>query len=369
MTSQRSQGATGSSPTGVDRPGGGPGGATRSAEPRPSAARLVGTSDAATPAGRLVRLHPVPVDLAVRAEDSWSDAGRHVIGVQLSRMLGRLPEVLSGSDPEELHAMRVAGRRLRAAWRVFRDAFDPIAVDHFRTELRGVGAVLGAARDLDVRQGLLADYAARRNPSDASRLEPLGAMWRDERRTCAGEVGHLLTSRSFRRLAQELEEFARTDDLLRAHPSQARDATVRTRIGSTVWQAYEGTLAFDGNPARMDLERLHAFRIATKRLRYTLEFVRQPLGTPATRLLRRVVEFQDRLGDVHDLSIAADWAEAFLESTGSRSEVLAVGRFERALRRRSETARRGLPRSWLSMSGPGFRADLGRALASVGGSR
>ena len=46
--------------------------------------------------------------------------------------------------------MRVATRRMRAAWRVFGDAYRPGRTRRYRRDLRDVAARLGAVRDLDV---------------------------------------------------------------------------------------------------------------------------------------------------------------------------------------------------------------------------
>ena len=46
--------------------------------------------------------------------------------------------------------MRVATRRMRAAWRVFGDAYDPDRTKVFRRRLRELAGLLGAVRDLDV---------------------------------------------------------------------------------------------------------------------------------------------------------------------------------------------------------------------------
>jgi hypothetical protein len=85
----------------------------------------------------------------VRGDDLWSEAGRKVLRLQLARMLARVPGVITGEDPEEVHAMRVAARRMRAAWRVFGDAFEREPMRRHRRDLREVGAGLGAVRDLD----------------------------------------------------------------------------------------------------------------------------------------------------------------------------------------------------------------------------
>jgi inorganic triphosphatase YgiF len=59
----------------------------------------------------------------VTAEDHMAEAGRKVMRFHLARMLEREPGVRSGEDPEDVHKMRVATRRQRAAWRVFGEAY------------------------------------------------------------------------------------------------------------------------------------------------------------------------------------------------------------------------------------------------------
>jgi len=56
----------------------------------------------------------------------------------------------AGEDLEELHEMRVATRRLRAALDFFADVL-PLRARTFRDELGWLAAVLGAVRDLDVQ--------------------------------------------------------------------------------------------------------------------------------------------------------------------------------------------------------------------------
>ena len=60
----------------------------------------------------------------LRADDPWAEAGRKVLGFHLAKTLARVPGVIAGEDAEDVHAMRVAARRMRAAWRVFGDGFE-----------------------------------------------------------------------------------------------------------------------------------------------------------------------------------------------------------------------------------------------------
>ena len=69
----------------------------------------------------------------------------------LGRMLAHVPAAIAGEDPEAVHDMRVAARRVRAAWRVFGDAYERAVVRDRVRELRTLGGRLGAVRDLDVQ--------------------------------------------------------------------------------------------------------------------------------------------------------------------------------------------------------------------------
>jgi CHAD domain-containing protein len=67
----------------------------------------------------------------------------------------------AGTDPEQLHKMRTAVRRLRAILGAAREMFDPGWLGGLRTELDWLGTLLGDLRDLDVfRQHLRADLSS-----------------------------------------------------------------------------------------------------------------------------------------------------------------------------------------------------------------
>ena len=66
------------------------------------------------------------------------------------------PGVRLGDDPEDLHQLRVATRRLRAILRAARGVVDPAWADGLRTDAAWLGSQLGPVRDSDVLRGSLA---------------------------------------------------------------------------------------------------------------------------------------------------------------------------------------------------------------------
>ena len=89
---------------------------------------------------------------------SIAEVAYAVFRKQLRRMLRHEPGTRLGDDIEELHDMRVASRRLRAAIRLFRP-FLPARFDRLGAELRWLGGVLGDVRDLDVQIEQLEEWS------------------------------------------------------------------------------------------------------------------------------------------------------------------------------------------------------------------
>ncbi len=301
----------------------------------------------------------------VAADDAWSEAGRKVLRFHLSRMLARVPGTIAGEDPEEIHAMRVASRRLRAGWRVFGDGFEaPIVRRHVR-QVRLLGTELGAVRDLDVQVGILVAYRERRSKRERTALMPVLETWQAERAARQRNLVDLLQSPWFRGFVADHEAFVMTPEAGARQVGIHDPATVRTRAPSIAWGSYQATWAFDSTLPGADVATLHELRIATKWLRYTLESIREPMEPNATELIRRVVALQDHLGDIHDLHATAERARATAgASADMRSgERAAIERFVVAKDLRVERLRGRLGPTWRSVSDAEYRRRLGQSLA------
>ena len=83
-------------------------------------------------------------------DEAMSEAGRKAMYTHFLKMLANEAGTRLGEDIEALHDMRVSTRRMRAAYRIFADYYDPKIFAPFNKGLRRTGAMLGAVRDLDV---------------------------------------------------------------------------------------------------------------------------------------------------------------------------------------------------------------------------
>ena len=113
------------------------------------------------------------------------------------------PGARLGDDPEELHGLRVAGRRLDAILRQFQ-AYLPPALLEIRTTLKSVLSALGRARDLDVALGELQNFSRKLPKSDRAAVEPLREHLRSERRRARAQMLSVLDSVWVQKNLQEL---------------------------------------------------------------------------------------------------------------------------------------------------------------------
>ena len=222
----------------------------------------------------------------------------------------------TSDDPEYIHQMRVATRRLRAALRLFAPMLPPDFARYSVEPLRDLMALLGQARDLDV---LLAEIA-----------EPVLAALPDEPRLAA-LVG-IITERSFDRrrdavaylrapaygaiilaMLETLHAEAKKTENVGAgetamsHPTPPTRATLAKFAGERLQRLRKQVRKLAAAARIDDPPSLHALRIGIKRLRYALEFF-APLAAPKAmrRPVEQLVGLQEALGQINDLANAGE---------------------------------------------------------------
>jgi CHAD domain-containing protein len=304
----------------------------------------------------------------VTADDHVAEAGRKVMRFHLARMLAREAGVREGKDLEDVHAMRVATRRQRAAWRVFGSSFRQGRTKRYRTGLRDVASRLGVVRDLDVLLDAADAYRADQPVTEQRAMEPLLRDWREHRDDARVLLIRELDSDGYRRWLDDYRDFVRTEGagVLPVGPTQPH--RIKDTAGSRIWTAYEQVRGYEAVLRWADVETLHELRIAGKWLRYTLEFVREALGDDAAPLIARVTALQDHLGLMNDADVSGSMARTFLvEHAGDLSPVesAAIGRFLVSREREVARLRRQIGAPWRGVAGVTFRRSLGRVVAGL----
>ena len=305
----------------------------------------------------------------VAPDDVLAEAGRKVLRFHFARMLAKEVGTRSGAQIEDLHGMRVATRRMRAAWRVFGGGFRPGRTKRLRDRLRVLAGRLGAVRDLDVLLDAAATHQAGLPAAEAAAFEPLVAAWRDEREAARIVLLRELDSPDYVRLVEDYRVFVVAEgEAVLAPASPVSPHRVRDTAGSRIWLAYEQVWAYESVLRWADIETVHQLRIAAKWLRYTLEFFREALGPEVDLLIPRVVALQDHLGWLHDADVAIALTRQFLVAnagTLSREETHAIGTYLAGNERELTRLRRTMGAAWRGVSGAPFRRLMGRAVSAL----
>lgn len=238
-------------------------------------------------------------------------AHRHVLDAQLAALLEAVPGTQQG-DMGSVHAARVASRRLRETLPVAGASASPGALRKARREVRRVTRALGPVRELDVAIEHLEEFAGRGAGTARATTYLCEALQRDRQARRADMLTALTPSR-LSKLRKRVEHLSTAAD--DPEPTQALSA-VTQRIAVRA-QTLIDRIEHAGSLYLPD--RLHAVRIATKKLRYALEVDRDLRKSRATTRIRQLKSLQDKLGRLHDLEILIDQARgAQLTATADR---------------------------------------------------
>ena len=262
-------------------------------EPIPKVVRALGSRATGGP--------DVPQYLAVDPGDPCGRAVQAAIANGLFRLILHDPVTRIGSDLEGVHQMRVATRRMRSDLRTFRPLVDEQWVTPLRAELKWLGDILGAVRDLDVQQARMVhtagDLASEVGPlfdEIAERHEPARATLRAE-----------LNSVRYVKLLDRLVDAVHNPVLTPLAEKSCEDQLPGLVAGP--WRKLEKAarkLKQDGPD-----EAYHRVRILAKRSRYAAEAVTGALpaekSKDAARFAKRCAAVQDVLGDFQDAIVAA----------------------------------------------------------------
>ena len=236
-----------------------------------------------------------------------SDLAFGVVREQFALLRSHEAGTRAGQDPEDLHDMRVATRRLRAALRCFQDVLPPAATT-LNEELGWLASGLAAVRDLDVQLLRLQDLANLISEQEQASLAAVRDVLNLDRDRAREALVTLLDSERYAAMVRL------GFDLLGEVVVDRADPPVADAAGGLLTQPFE-SLRKAGNRLHRDSPPpdFHALRKRAKRLRYTLEFVANQDSPLARRFLRRLIVLQDLLGEHQDAEVAVAHLRALAE--------------------------------------------------------
>ncbi|CCD84649.1 conserved protein of unknown function [Bradyrhizobium sp. ORS 285] len=240
---------------------------------------------------------------------SLDEAFAIVLRGSLHHLLQALPAAEDGRDPEGVHQLRVALRRLRAALHIMRPLGTSAVLDGLEADARWLAQNLSAARDLDVfLTKTLPEIAdACSGVAGFNTLRDLAERQRDlayrklrialADRRCTSFVlglGAWIATRGWRndvspdelgRLAGPAVDFA----------------------GHVLSERHQKVLKRGRRFKKLPAERRHRLRLALKKLRYSIDFLLPLYGPskPTKRYARSLADLQEQLGHYNDMAVTA----------------------------------------------------------------
>ena len=251
-------------------------------------------------------------------------AGRY-IDKQLRKIRSNTEGAALDLDPEFVHDIRVATRKLRFILRLLAPQIGPKLAFPLRDRLRRIALACGAVRDLDMLVHFLGSIAENHEIADHAAWEDLHETLSTERRRAHRAMVRMLHSRQMAELREQLEA------LLPAGPPPSENTgngplpapppadwtvcldSLRQAVTDISKATRMARYTGRSTVGEMDPVRLHRLRILFKRLRYTCEYY-SPWADPVFKpVVTHFVSIQDRLGLHQDARSALAYLHEHLE--------------------------------------------------------
>ncbi len=232
----------------------------------------------------------------------------------IDHMLANEAAVMDGGDPEGVHQMRVALRRLRALVPLFEDVIAPNVRDYLRTELRWLQRELGPARDWDVFVEETLGPLRQRLPEDAS-VAAMAVRAEAARDRAYDAARAAVQDSRFTRLILRLDVWLDNDAWAnRADAAAALDEPVADFADRALDRAARRMHKLGRKHRTLGENDLHRLRLRAKKLRYVAEFFASLYKPkPAKRAVARVREMQEALGSLNDAVVGRRLADALVD--------------------------------------------------------
>jgi CHAD domain-containing protein len=269
-------------------------------------------------------LHP-PVGSVIRAKprDPAGEAVAHALRTALSRIVSHESEAMRG-EPEGVHRLRSATRRLRSELRAFKELIVPERREELGVELKWLAGLLGDVRDLDILLARLREASLKLEGPAVERpaISPLLEGLEARRALAARAVSDALESERFRALLATLGRAAEHPPL-----EEAAGEPCRVALPSAVMDAWH-RLRKAARHLRLEDpdEEFHEARKRAKSARYTAELIAPLVGRRAahgsSEFVRLTTRVQDTLGEHQDALITIGELEGALSDHADDSALV-----------------------------------------------
>lgn len=320
----------------------------------------------------------------VSPEDSLAEAGRKILLADFVRMLAQEAGCRLGEDPEYVHHMRVATRRMRSAFRLLGAYYKTKSIQPFLRGLRKLARALGRVRDLDV----MLDDLKREPPNPDNEgnegVQLIIEKLEKRRRRARKKLISYLDSASYQHFLRAYATFLTSPgkSALAVDHDTVSPYQVRHMLPILLHQQLAQVRAYDSviNPngtastadaqpeaaedsaaaSPIDEHTLHMLRIEFKRLRYAISYFRDVLGASGEKFIDEIKAIQDHLGKLNDRAVAQARLHELVDELGLDEALLSSYLQKLADEQAALTA--AFPAIWARFNTRSVQSQLANAL-------
>lgn len=241
------------------------------------------------------------------------------IGYQLDKLMKHLQGARTRDDVEDVHQVRVACRRMRAAMRIFAGCFEEKTVSDWQKRLKKLLKSFGTARDLDVQIMFLAQQLEQLHAEQKKMRPGIRRMllrWQQQRDAVQpGLIKAIDTIQKKQVLTGIHLEMEKILFLLKPHKPSIQSPEVY-RLAYEQIRGHVGDLMSRRTAIQdpNDVPGHHEMRIAAKKLRYIMEICSEAMDDHLKPAIKTVKKVQTLLGEIHDCDVWDNEIDAFMES-------------------------------------------------------
>lgn len=245
----------------------------------------------------LIQVEDIPQQLLspVSHDDSVGYAAKKILAGQFAIVLQRQAGAINSADPEDLHQVRVAVRRMRTCLRVMKTALGQEVVNALMPGMRRTGSVLGKVRDLDSFIIWLARIREFMHFKVRVGIDAIEKWYLKLRQQKLQSVRDELEGASYQEWTQALLEFLHSG--LEEKPGKRVLKKEAPEI-LTFLLSYVRSTTNDASSA--SFSKLHKLRVRCKWLRYFCEFFNDAYGGRLQPVIKEIKVLQSELGIVQD---------------------------------------------------------------------
>ncbi len=242
------------------------------------------------------------------ADMTVSEAIEEILRHCLANVVGNEGAAVSDADPEGVHQMRIALRRIRSALSVFKKYLSPKKVHWLNQETKWLATSLGHARDWDVFiaevLGAVEGYGI-----DFDCLTAMSKEVNIRHRAAYKSVGEAIGSDRYTAFILGLATFIETRAWLADDPSARKrlDQPLGSVVGKLLDRLHRKLMAEGANLSEQGITARHTVRIRLKRFCYASDFFEGLYPRGRVRpLLKAMKALQDGFGCLNDVAVAVD---------------------------------------------------------------